>query len=101
MKKQHEDAVFEFPTGKVKLDASTPMPLHVGLDLVRMANFEHYNPHRQENVIGAHLADQAYKDREAERKRILLGAWAPIVRAVSAAMITIAGSGAVFVYRLT
>lgn len=69
---EQQDTAFEFPAGKVKLDASTPVPLPLGLALVEAAEEDYSkwgvrSPYWEENIIKACEADQAYKDREAER----------------------------------
>ena len=100
---QHGESGVESPVGKVKLDGSTPMPLEKGLTMARLAELDAYlpgdvsNPHWQENIIGAYQADHAHKDREAERMRVLLTAWAPIVKYVAVALV----GGTAIVYRLT
>ena len=54
----------------------------------------------EENIIGVYQADLAYKDREAARKRMLLTAWAPIVKYVAYAMAMAGGSATLIAYRL-
>ena len=68
------------PPYLVPLGPSIPMPLDMGLALVEAKDEElHYslgiakNPCWAENIARAHQSDQAYKDREAERKRMLVG----------------------------
>ena len=64
---------------RVGLDENTPVPLERGLALARKKAAEHYiyygrtNPYDEENIIKAHLADHADKDREAARKQMLAG----------------------------
>lgn len=72
MKEQHEEMVFEFPGGKVQLDASAPVPFHLEIDLVDATKGElslkwGSSPHREENGIPAFAVDQTHKTREAER----------------------------------
>ena len=68
------------PPYLVPLGPSIPMPLDMGLALVEAKDEDlRYrlgiakNPCWAENIARAHQSDQAYKDREAERKRILVG----------------------------
>ena len=55
------------------------------------------NPYREENNVRVHQSDQAHKDRRAERMRMLVAAWGPIIAAVA----TVAIAVAMIVYRLT
>ena len=64
----------------VPLGPGIPMPLDMGLALVEAKDEDlRYrlgiakNPCWAENIARAHQSDQAYKDREAERKRVLVG----------------------------
>ena len=88
----------------VQLGPSTPVQLEEGKLLVDVKDEElryeygiSKNPYREENDVRVHQADQAHKDREAERKRVLVAAWSPIIAAVA----TVAIAVAVIVYRLT
>ena len=83
----------------VPLDASTPMPLEKGLAMVAVESRCLFygippNHHWLENIKRAELADQAYRDREAARKRALAAAWTPIVTRVSSAVVALAGAAA-------
>ena len=62
----------------VPLDASTPTPFEEGLAMVAVESRSLFygippNHHWLENIKRAELADQAYRDREAARKRALAG----------------------------
>ena len=70
---------------EVELDATTPVPLRKGLAFVRKVEGDHYlltgispSPYMQRNIARAYQADKAYKDAEAERRRKVAAAWAPI-----------------------
>ena len=92
----------------VQLGPSTPVQLEEGKLLAAMkAHERHFRHGRIEpsdleaDFIRVRQADQAYKDREAERKRVLLTAWAPIVKYVASAMAMAWVSATLLVYRLT
>ncbi len=74
----------------VPLDASTPMPLGKGLAMAaakaRERRYKYGVTDRHqwyEDIASAHQADEAYLDREAERKRILSTARGTTIRHVA------------------
>ena len=83
-----------------QLDASTPMPLEEGREVVRVKSrylFYNYgipNHHWPEDLARAYQADIAYKAQEAARKRALIAAWTPIVTWVSYSVVALAGVAA-------
>ena len=83
----------------VPLGPGIPMPLDMGLALVDVKDEElryeygiSKNPCRAKNIARANQSDQAYKDREAGRKRVLVGTRRETLK--HAAVVAAVGAGA-------
>ena len=92
----------------VPLGPGIPVPLEEGKLLVAAKDeWLRYrygitkNPYMEENFARVHQSHQDHLDRKAERKRMLLAGWAPIVKYASSAVVAIATASVLIVYRLT